>query len=349
MKFFPFQPLTRHFKPKNIFAGFTLIELLAATIMSGLVISTLLSFMLDVMRANAKETARKNTMQDMTVALDFITNELQEAVYIYTGAELEDRGIIAESEDDEDKDGIKDILDLPDSGNLEPILVFWKLEDAPYTTSDSFPSDCSQFAPNPETATDQEKAKKESCEQLKISQRTYTLVAYLQDSDPTDTWQGESVIYRYQLRKYHNDDQTNSDEDKYKFNELKQKAAYIDPQQQSSFQAWPYNNNNTLPTDYSGPTINRQTSDALVDFVDKPNNTDLTGSFACDSGYERTPASSAISNSFYACIEDKQGQITVTLHLRGNSQGRTGVNLGDSLTPLPTLESSTILRGTVVN
>jgi hypothetical protein len=304
--------------------------------MSSIVISTLLYFMLDVMRTSAKEIARKDTLQEMQVALDFITNDLEEAVYIYTGEELEDREITS-GEDD----GIKDIFDLPsDSGNVEPILVFWKLEyvpyeDAPYTSDESFPDDY-------DCTSEDLNVSEQTCEELKISQRTYTLVAYLQkdkDNDPTETCQVESVIYRYQLRKY--DD----------FSTLAQETDYIDPQRESSFANWPYDSDDQPPSSDYQLTVDVDNSDedelvdALVYFVDEPNNSNLNGDFTCASGYQRTPETVSNWNSFYACIEDVSGAKTVTVHLRGDPNGRTICELGDDFTPLPTLQSTAILRG----
>jgi len=228
-------------------------------------------------------------------------------------------------------------MDLPNSGNLEPILVFWKLEAAPYNSSDSFPSDCSAASVD---------VSEETCEELKISRRTYTLVAYLQDNDPTDTWKGKSVIYRYQLRKYF-------DTSSKPFNTLEQKPEYIDPVKESSFASWPYDDTGNLPNSGSYTlTLNRGNvgdggkSDALVDFVDQYNNSDIANSnVACPTDYKRTPLNPSLSNSFYACVEDASGQKTVTVHLRGNPDGRTAINFSDSFTPLPTLESSVVLRG----
>jgi len=335
MKFLQFQLFKKliHNKKRKIFcSGFTLIEVLVVTIMSSIIISSLLFFMVDIMRASSKETARKNTLQDMQRAVNYITNDLQEAVYIYTGEELEDRDIKSS-----DGDGIKDIMDLPNSGNLEFILVFWKLEETPYASGDSFPSDCTSVGVSTQT-----------CEELKISQRSYTLVAYLQDKDPTDTWQGESVIYRYQLRKYFNTSTK-------PFNNLEKKSEYIDPQSESSFANWPYNNEGNLPDGYNGLTVNRGkvkdggSSNALVDFVDSPNNSNLTGDFTCPDVYARTPENVSTSNSFYACIENQTGQQIVTVYLRGNPKGRVNLNFADGFTPLPTLNSTAILRGTVAN
>ena len=333
LKFLP--PFNQRKKYQSFLSGFTLIELLVATVMSSIVISSLLYLMLDVTRSSNKETARKDTLQDMEIALDFITNDLREATYVYTGEQLEKRDITTPPSDG----GIKDIMNLPNSEDLEPILVFWKLETAPYKSGDSFPSDCSAASV---------KVSESTCEQLKISRRTYTLVAYLQDNDPTDTWKGESVIYRYQLRKY-DDISTLTEETSYKD---------ADPVKDSSFASWPYDSDGSLPPGYSNPPtnssdnpkVNGKTSDALVDFVDQYNNSDIADSnVACPTDYKRTPSDASVSNSFYACVEDVSGQKTVIVHLRGNPDGRTAINFSDGFTPLPTLQSSVVLRGASPN
>lgn len=331
------QNLIRSKRQKHLSSGFTLLELLIATVMSSIVISSLLYFMIDIIRTNAAETARKNTLQDMRQALEFIRDDLKEAVYVYTGDQLDDRNIGAD-------DGILDIINTSDD-DLEPIIVFWKLEDVPYSDNDDLPDDCSD-----ETIDETE----QNCEELRISQRTYTLVAYLQDNDPTDTWQGESVIYRYQLRKYFDT------EDK-PFDTLEQKSEYIDPIKQSSFADWPYDSSGVLVISGYELTVNRGNvteggkSDALVDFVDVPDNSDVAdANVACPPNFARsTPQPRSTSNSFYACVEsvtNNAGETvlannaTVIVNLRGNPDGRVSFDLSDS-SPLPTLNSSVVLRG----
>lgn len=316
-----------HHNNKDLSSGFTLSEVLIATIMSSIVITSLLTFMIDIIRTNAAETARKNTLQEMRMALEFITDDLKEAVYVYTGDDFNNRDI-----EDVSNDGLLDVIDASD--NLEPILVFWKLEDVPYDpNNDSLPNDDSNCG--------------QECQELRISQRTYTLVAYVQDNDPTDTWEGESMIYRYQLRKYE-DASTLTEETSYE---------EADPVQDSSFANWPYNTEGdspSLPSGYSNPPtdesdnpqIDRQVSTALVDFVDVPNNSDIADeNVGCPAGYIRTPNNPSTSNSFYACVEDTSGQKTVIVNLRGNPNGRVSFELDDGFTPLPTLNSSAILRG----
>lgn len=333
------QSLISKQKRKVLSSGFTLVELLAATVMSSIIISSLLYVMIDVSRSSASETARKDTLQDMRQSLEFITNDLKEAVYVYTGDQLADRDILAN-----ENDGLLDVIDA--SEGLEPILVFWKLEDVPYTDDDSWPDDCSD---------DTVEETEANCNELRIAQRTYTLVAYLRDNQPTDTWQGESVIYRYRIRKYFNTD------DK-PFNTLEQKPEYIDPLKESSFPNWPYLDDgdedeidNNLPSEDYALNIERDSvsdggfSGALVDFVDEASDEEM----GCLDGYARTPSDPSTSNSFYACVEEGENEdgntaipaenATVIVHLRGNPNGRVSFNLGDS--NLPTLNSSVVLRG----
>lgn len=336
-------------KGKPFSSGFTLLELLIATVMSSIVISSLLYFMIDIVRTNAAETARKDTLQDMRRALEFITDDLKEATYVYTGDQLEDRDINADA-----NDGILDILDIDDE--LKPILVFWKLEDVPYTEGDSLPDDCSA---------EEVQANEQVCEELLISQRTYTLVAYVQDNNPSDKWGGKSIIRRYQLRKYFNSDTK-------PFNTLEQRPGYIDPVKESSFANWPYDDGN-LPSDYTNPTIDRShtKNPPLVDFVDFPDENEdeddddddfLREDVSCLDGYNRTPQDQAEdetdpsrSSSFYACVEEADTEdeddiaipannATVIVNLRGNPDGRVSFDLSDS-SPLPTLNSSVVLRG----
>lgn len=328
-------------KRQVVSSGFTLVELLAATVMSSIVISSVLYVMIDVARSSAAETARKNTLQDMRQALEFMTNDLKEAVYVYTGDQLADRNILAGN-----NDGVADIINA--TNGLEPILVFWKLEDVPYNEDDSWPNDCGDA-----TVLEAEGV----CEQLRISQRTYTLVAYVQDNDPTDNWEGDSVIYRYQLRKYFSSEAQ-------PFNTLEEKPEYVDPVLESSFPNWPYENDNTLPTGFTSLTIARDNvadggfSATLVDFVDEADNADIPdGEVGCPNGFVRTPTNVSDSKSFYACVEEgvnpngntaiAADNATVIVNLRGNPNGRVSFDLGDS--NLPMLNSSAVLRGSTPN
>ena len=93
-------------------SGFTLIELLVGMLLAFLVITPLLGFMVNVMDNDRKEQAKVTSEQELKAALDFISRDLEQAVYIY------------------DADGIAAIRSqLPKSDqqtNYFPVLVFWK-------------------------------------------------------------------------------------------------------------------------------------------------------------------------------------------------------------------------------
>ena len=91
--------------------GITLIELLIGTVMAFLIITPMLGFVVDMLNTDRREQVKANTEQDIQAAVDFIAQDLSQAIYIY------------------DNKGIKAIRNqLPEDGNLNqiPILVFWK-------------------------------------------------------------------------------------------------------------------------------------------------------------------------------------------------------------------------------
>ncbi|MEA5575418.1 hormogonium polysaccharide secretion pseudopilin HpsC [Anabaena sp. UHCC 0451] len=94
--------------------GFTLIELLVGLVMSFTIITSLLGFMLNVMETDKKEQAKVNSEQEIQAALDYISRDLQQAVYIYDA-----NGI----------DAIKNQLpSIPNGIDRVPVLVFWQRE-----------------------------------------------------------------------------------------------------------------------------------------------------------------------------------------------------------------------------
>jgi prepilin-type N-terminal cleavage/methylation domain-containing protein len=94
-------------------AGFTLVELLVALAMSSIIITLLLEFMISVITTDSNEQIKINSEQEIQIALDYISRDLQEAIYIYDAA-----GINA----------IKPQLRYQNDNTKTPILVFWKRE-----------------------------------------------------------------------------------------------------------------------------------------------------------------------------------------------------------------------------
>lgn len=94
--------------------GFTLIELLVAMVIATLVITPLLGFMINILETDSREQAKSASEQEVQTAIDYIAQDLQQAIYIY------------------DARGVRAIqLQLPTIANALPVLVFWKRELLP--------------------------------------------------------------------------------------------------------------------------------------------------------------------------------------------------------------------------
>lgn len=107
--------------------GFTLIELLVAMILAFLVITPLLGFMVNILDTDNKEQAKTNSEQEIQSALDFIAQDMEQAVYIYDAD-----GIYGKTTTDSKGTtstlipGILNQLPNPTDTNKVPVLVFWK-------------------------------------------------------------------------------------------------------------------------------------------------------------------------------------------------------------------------------
>lgn len=306
--------------------GFTLIEILVAMIMGSIILSSLLWLMTNILEDNQKENARSQTQQEMRMALDYMTEELREAVYIYDGNSL--------------KQLVTDNY-LPDFGSRQPIIAFWKVETVPYNSTDSIPSNCNSFS----------EPTKSECEALQIEQKSYTLVVYLlseeQPANDNQYWSGQSRIERYQLRKYQN------------VSRLTRSSGYADPgrNSESSFAGWPLDKNGKAPTERPVANTPETAPEALADFVywDTTMPANLT---ACPDNtatyvYQQTPDNPTNNLGFYACVgyeaqdaNPKDGVAddvkpnngdgipdrastqnqTVIIYLKGNAKGKPGIS-----------------------
>lgn len=90
-------------------SGFTLIELLIGMVLATLVITPLMTFMLNIMNSENKEESKATSEHEIQSSLDFIAQDLKQAVYIYDAT-----GIAA----------IKAQLPSPSATNRVPVLVF---------------------------------------------------------------------------------------------------------------------------------------------------------------------------------------------------------------------------------
>lgn len=179
---FIFKTYIAHLRQKPT-AGFTLLELLMAILVGSIVMYAMMSLVLSLLGTEKKETAKSQIQQEMSLAMNYMASELQEAVYIYPGDCLD--GVAGPV--DKCKD-LRTQINFPQE--VEPILAFWKLEPVPYTNDDPLPANCDSF-PSPQ-----------ECRDLKTSGHTYTLVVYSLRVNEEEPWEGPAQITRYRLRKY---------------------------------------------------------------------------------------------------------------------------------------------------
>jgi prepilin-type N-terminal cleavage/methylation domain-containing protein len=105
---------------KHLAFGFTLIELLVASLIASALVSVLLGFLLGVLDSDRRETAKSNAQEELQAAIGFISNDLQEAIYIY-GADA-----LASINEQLPHRQTSAAACNPTTNTCTPILVFWK-------------------------------------------------------------------------------------------------------------------------------------------------------------------------------------------------------------------------------
>jgi prepilin-type N-terminal cleavage/methylation domain-containing protein len=331
------QTLLRKRQPK----GFTLTELLVSIIISGIIVVGLLTLVVDLLGNDQRDSSRNETQREMQMAMDYIVQDLREAIYVYDGRRL----VNSTSGTATISPLTQFIPDFSAQDGARLILAFWKPEAVPYQASGgAIPANClTAFAAND--------PRQQECVDLQVSRTTYTLVVYLQTQSSTPPWQGRSRIIRYTLRKYTN------------LATLARSTGYVDPTTEASFLNWPYDSGNTL-RQVARPTAADWPSAVLVDFVDNPANTLIATPAADDCppntsvtgvgvrDYIRsTPAGqNANYRSFFACVKNPEvaSNQDVRLTLRGAVWGRPGYPKSAGTTKpgfLPVLETQVLIRG----
>ena len=156
--------------------GFTLTELLVAIVVGSVIIGSLLYLVVELLGVNVREEKLTQAQQDTKRALDYISRDVREAVYVYsTPSTVVDQLTAA---------------DMP--ANAKPVLAFWRLK----------PIDVDKLTACTSTVTG---TTKDICDALKVRQNVYDLVVYFhRDNSDSDIWSGPHRIIRYELTNYSN-------------------------------------------------------------------------------------------------------------------------------------------------
>lgn len=322
--------LTNIFRRQPKSAGFTLIELLVSVAIGWIVISGLIYFVVQLLRTDQQEFARTETEREMSIALDYITSDMREAVYVYEGECLSANPGRATGTTNYCP-GLSNIINF---GAAKPVLAFWKLETLPYvenaTGSDNLPDDCDGFSTSTTVTPN-----RTTCQSVLISRNSYTLVVYSlrTDSSSGETWEGPGRLVRYELRQYSN------------LSTLQQTPGYCDPSQLINPTSWPRNRNGTNVQGCSStPEYWEQ---VLVDLVDNA----TTPADSCASlGSDYSPSIPDGMTGFYACVKrplDASGNVQlqdIVISLRGNAIKRAGASVFSSPSFTPTVQTQVKIR-----
>lgn len=291
--------------------GMTLVELLVGSIMAFLIITPMLGFVVDMLNTDRREQVKSNTEQDLQTAVDFISQDLSQAIYIY------------------DQEGINDIQKTttklpPSPANTTgtPILVFWKRQQM----KNSLP--INEVINN--------KVKPRECDNAGINcNDTYvlSLVAYyqLKENDQKSIWCQPSAvtcpsrIARYEIREPIRNPYTKNAEKPYydpaDLSDSQQGTGIFNPEFSFS------NPTEKLPTggstnpevlvnyiDHSPGAVLTPCTTALGDPIDPKTTTPIS-----EDTLKITDPTKTI-NSFYACVDTEKNIARVTI--RGNSLRR---------------------------
>jgi prepilin-type N-terminal cleavage/methylation domain-containing protein len=229
--------------------GFTLIELLVSLLVASIFLLATAMIVIETMRLDREETGRTQVQAELTQAMQFIQQDLAEALYIYNDAEQPNG------------DGTPDLIERlytpgwirrPDGAI--PVVAFWKLNP--------IPRDCYQGPPTLQQIREGRVTLKErptgiseaDWDNIRNRRNIYTLVVYYLrrnynnagSPDGSTPWEGNARIARFELQPF--DD------------ECTQRSSFFreDPDPfQAGFLAWPRNPDGQTPiaTSPAGPRL----------------------------------------------------------------------------------------------
>ena len=320
-------------KPTLKTGGFTLIELLVALVLAFLVITPLLGFAINVLESDRKEQVKSNAEQEIQTALDYIKQDLEQAVYIYDADGLDKMGT-----QDRSTSGIKNQIPPVasagvsgcDTTNCTPVLVFWKRQLKPMVIPNGGINDCGTIK--------QEKDRRLKCDDAYV----YSLIGYylITGNSPGQPWSNVARIARFEISDgiRNPDSKTNKAEPFIKYDSKKQEP-------EPGFKIFDLRGLGTLKQKmnlWKKDTGNYKFdfgNTVLVDYVDLPNpslSDPPPGGIKCDPTNinpvvtpkipreQRVPSNTKINN-FYACVSSpsvNSNSNYARIYIRGNALAR---------------------------
>ncbi|MEM6252389.1 MAG: prepilin-type N-terminal cleavage/methylation domain-containing protein [Cyanobacteria bacterium P01_D01_bin.156] len=158
--------------------GFTLIEILISLFIAGIVVSGLLFIVVELLRVDQREVVLDQVQSDMQRSIDYIADDLKEAIYVYSNPTDVTDQLINLNNDITTNSGV-------------PVLAFWRTDPIDATDIASLPTGSEPDGCPTNDLT---------CAVLKRRRATYTLVAYYQTAQ-YGVWEG-NTLKRYELDHY---------------------------------------------------------------------------------------------------------------------------------------------------
>jgi prepilin-type N-terminal cleavage/methylation domain-containing protein len=282
-------------------SGFTLLELLVAMILAALVITPLLGFMINVLDTDRREQAKATTEQEIQAALEYISRDLQQAVYIY-----DDDGVTRNSNTDVNLSGIQDQIPpvkgapsckvVSGSSNCKPILVFWKREYIPESVGVNSTNDTQ-----------------------KDDGFAYSLVGYYFITNPNATvpWSSAARIGRFQIRGKVNAEYSNTKGEACDsgFNPPPLDLTISGSKLKEKMSQWKTSlgvSTSPTPPCSSPSTEYTKQVDTLVDYISTSGPNPTTSPCPTDSRLVGT-----VNSGFFACVN--ADEVLAQVHIRGNA------------------------------
>ena len=316
--------------PAQTEKGMTLVELLVGAIMAFLIITPMLGFVVDMLNTDRREQVKSNTEQDLQAAVDFIAQDLSQAIYIYDQVGITTLNATTQ------------LPPPPLNTTGTPILVFWKrqqIKNAVPVNKEltGAPIDC---VPDVRPGTAGE------CNDTYV----LSLVAYYQikDTTPNSTWCQPSGgpcptrIARYEIRDGVKNPNSLDPTDPYYYDANDENQYAPNEAFHPSFDI-----SKPLVNVTNGPGTTFKPHQVLVNYIDHSPGPPVTGN-VCQTALGTpmdttggTPTeipettlkvtdntgSPPYTNSFYACVDTSKNIARVTI--RGNSLRRLQPNYAD--------------------
>ncbi len=182
-------------------SGFTLIELLVSIIIASIIVSTLFGFLINILERDRTEQAKSEAQEEAQAALNFIADDMTEAVYIYDADGLYQTGATGANGGNTVASQLPHLIPNgskcnPTTNDCTPVLAFWKV----------FKYDRNEEVKGGQSSTENrfvrclDEASQNDLNCIGGNKYTYSLVVYYLLKDTNPNWSSASRIVRWELK-----------------------------------------------------------------------------------------------------------------------------------------------------